>query len=255
MSTIKSTRRVGVRLAGAVVLFMLGIQVCQGVTRWVATAELRDALTRNDYPACQQLIRRGARPDTRSPLGKTALLLACQRGDFAFAETLLSQHASVNTPDAFGSTPLLEACYLGHAHLINALLRDGADVRARNRQTGQTALLGVAMSSHPSRQRADIALDLLDRGASINAQDELGRTPLMWAVLKDDARLVRLLIGRGARLDLRYYDGSTVLDIALDPRSGPKSAATLSLIREAARRKGLGRSNAARRAMVKAPIR
>ena len=57
---------------------------------------------------------------------------------------------------------------------------------------------------------------LLDAGASVNARDDLGRTPLLDAVWADRADMVRMLIDRGADVSARHSDGgSTPLDYAV----------------------------------------
>jgi ankyrin repeat protein len=39
---------------------------------------------------------------------------------------------------------------------------------------------------------------LLDRGASVNARDLLGRTPLMWAARNRRTEIVQMLLDHGA---------------------------------------------------------
>jgi ankyrin repeat protein len=41
---------------------------------------------------------------------------------------------------------------------------------------------------------------LIDSGADVNWQDEEGRTPLMWAIIKDYKKLTEYLKSKGARI-------------------------------------------------------
>lgn len=50
------------------------------------------------------------------------------------------------------------------------------------------------------RDRAMVAL-LLERGASVDAPDRCGRTPLWWAVNRGHATIVALLLEKGACMD------------------------------------------------------
>jgi hypothetical protein len=55
---------------------------------------------------------------------------------------------------------------------------------------------------------------LLDRGAAIDAPDELGRTPLMLAVVHERVDVARLLLNRGADPNVADKAGSTPLALA-----------------------------------------
>jgi hypothetical protein len=55
---------------------------------------------------------------------------------------------------------------------------------------------------------------LLDQGAAIDARDELGRTPLMLAVMQDRPAVVRLLLARGADPNAADNAGHTPLQKA-----------------------------------------
>ena len=57
---------------------------------------------------------------------------------------------------------------------------------------------------------------LLDHGASINTRDELKKTPLMNAVDQRFGAAARLLIARGADVNVVDVDGYTPLDSAAE---------------------------------------
>ena len=72
----------------------------------------------------------GASPGPRSP----ALHRAARRGDLERVRRLLETRAhDVNEADANGSTALMWACQFGRDDVVEALLRRGADARARNK--------------------------------------------------------------------------------------------------------------------------
>jgi len=52
---------------------------------------------------------------------------------------------------------------------------------------------------------------LLDQGAALDARDELGRTPLMLAVMQRKTEVVRLLLDRGADPNIADSAGRTPL--------------------------------------------
>jgi ankyrin repeat protein len=57
---------------------------------------------------------------------------------------------------------------------------------------------------------------LLDQGATVNARDALGRTPLLMAVAQNRLEVVRLLLARGADPDAADNAGVTPLQLATD---------------------------------------
>jgi hypothetical protein len=88
---------------------------------------------------------------------------------------------------------------------LDALISQGADVNARTHY-GRPIL-------HFFHTTAEIAV-LLDHGADANAQDREGRTALMNAVESGNSEVVRLLLRRGANVNLRAT-GSNALHTAL----------------------------------------
>ena len=60
-----------------------------------------------------------------------------------------------------------------------------------------------------------IGEELLQTGCDVNAQDSVGRTPLMYAVRYDRSEAVRLLLEAGADIDAKNKAGATAFDLAL----------------------------------------
>ena len=56
---------------------------------------------------------------------------------------------------------------------------------------------------------------LLDKGADVNAKrGDSGQTPLMLATLRGEADTVKILLEKGADVNIRGNSGKTALDIA-----------------------------------------
>ena len=94
----------------------------------------------------------------------------------------------------------------GDAKALRALLRRGTPVNARD-DTGATPLMYAALYAG-----ADCVKLLLDHDAVPNATNKAGATALMWGVR--DLAIVRLLLDHGAEVDARSTRGNTALDIA-----------------------------------------
>ena len=72
-------------------------------------------------------------------------------------------------------------------------------------------LLGGCATIHKSADMGDLDKvgQLLQKGVAVDARDEFGRTPLMWAI--EDLGSVRYLAERGADVNARDANGETAL--------------------------------------------
>jgi len=163
---------------------------------------------------------------------ETPLMNAAQHGHEAALKLLLEKGADVNYRDEItGWTPLMAAALNGHMTAAQILVEFGADTNVLN-VIDQTALeIAVARqktevqgfldertstrpqikgqkSVRPSIIEAArsgnmlLVKELLDHGeVDINATDEDGATPLMYAAMGGHLPVVQLLVERGADID------------------------------------------------------
>jgi ankyrin repeat protein len=117
---------------------------------------------------------------------------------------LIVAAAVVFTADAAAaSSPLLDALRGGDHRAVARLVAAGADVNAPD-ESGATPLMYAAAFS----TLADLRL-LVDHRADVNAANANGSTALMWAA--GDAAKVRFLLANGAAVNARTKDGTTAL--------------------------------------------
>lgn len=76
------------------------------------------------------------------------------------------------------------------------------------------ATLDAALLDAAAHTQVDRARELIARGADVNATDQRGLTPLMWASANGHAALAEDLLRRGARPDARAASGDTALRLA-----------------------------------------
>jgi uncharacterized protein len=104
--------------------------------------------------------------------------------------------------------PLLKiAAELGYLEIVDLLLDRGADIEATD-DLGQRALLSVARFG-----RTEVVRRLLDRGADINAVDWSGQSALSNSAVEGHSDAFDLLLSRGARRGI--VDALALNDIAL----------------------------------------
>jgi ankyrin repeat protein len=126
--------------------------------------------------------------------GTTALHYAAHDGDVDQAARLIKEGADVNARNDYGSTPMQEAAERGDAELIRLLLKAGASAESPNDE-GQTALMTVARSGN-----VEAAKLLIKAGAKVDAIEQWrGQTALMWASAQGNPDMVRLLLKSGAK--------------------------------------------------------
>ena len=163
------------------------------------------ALDRREFSRARDMALAFADPDMRGEHGRCALHFALlYRGSGPVVEALLQKGAQVNCQSSDGTPPLFIAARRNEPALVKKLLLAGADVALRDKEGA--SVLHYAES-------ANVA-PLLEHGASLEARDNLGRTPLHAAVLFEDPQTVRTLLAAGADVHARDGDGKTALELA-----------------------------------------
>lgn len=179
---------------------------------------------------------------------RTPLAWAVRRGKETAVQLLLEQEGiNIDAQDYDGMTPLMKTVALKSDHILRMLLEHNADV-ALTDDCGRNALsyaveygwdTGVRLllqhGADPEVEVRDgiaeygtsalawallhrqevISRLLLDVKDDINAQDEDGDTPLLYAIGGQLDTMVRLILGReGINVNLAAHDGQTPIDVA-----------------------------------------
>ncbi|MDX2226109.1 MAG: ankyrin repeat domain-containing protein [Verrucomicrobiae bacterium] len=116
-----------------------------------------------------------------------------------------------NRRDGDGMTPLLWAVVTGQEAIVEPLLRAGADVNYAHPGSGETPLMICSEKGNDK-----IVSLLLDSKASVEARDSKGRTALIWATVRNQPQMVRLLVSAGADINaIESQKGMSPLLIAI----------------------------------------
>lgn len=151
--------------------------------------ELLDAAFRGDRDRVAACLGGGAWIDAVDSSGASALDHAALRGHADLVRLLLERGARIVQDSE--RNPLGAAAREGHARVVDLLLAAGADPSAS--WLDKPALLHAI-----DRQRTEIALDLIDAGASVHGRDRAGRSALAAAVDAGNRALVDALLAGGA---------------------------------------------------------
>ena len=160
---------------------------------------LQHAVMRNHVPTVKMLLEKGADIEKSNSEGYSPLALAIAEAKYEVAKVLLDAGAHIDTtagPDAL--TPLM--------------------IASSQVSPGEGAIF-LPGSTRP----IDLARDLIQRGANVNAQSKSGVTALMIAAARNVAPMIGLLMQAGAKADLTSAQGKTAADIA--EQNGAEAAA------------------------------
>jgi ankyrin repeat protein/HEAT repeat protein len=204
-----------VRLSGSEEMAALMAQVCHVAD----PAGLIRAVEKHDTAGVQALLARGANVHTRynapdRSKGKTILMEAAFRGYADLVSLLIKNGAAVEAADGQGMTALAYAILSDKgAEPARILLQEaGADLRPPvydSKGTGRQVLFAAV-----GLGRLEVSRLLIGRGADVNAKDWDGFTPLMIAARGGRADIAGLLLDEGARMEDRSKAGETALILA-----------------------------------------
>ena len=156
----------------------------------------------------QQAVPHGAQtPDIDERV--TRLVKAARDGDAAIVAELLEQKIDPDARNADGHTALLAAATNACGECVELLLAAGADPDLSEPDSGWTPLMTAAFFGW-----ADIARQLLDAGAEVNATNRYGETALLQATFRGQDAVVEVLLARGADVTPRNDKGFSALGAA-----------------------------------------
>jgi hypothetical protein len=160
----------------------------------------------------QLLIDASADVRKANSYGVTPLYIAARAGDSVATRMLLAAGADANTSLPAGETVLMTAAKAGNADVVRALLTGGAQGVSLLDLAEQHATARVAESAGYA---AAINPSIVTNYADVNARERwYGRTALMVAATEGHAEIVQLLIEAGSELDWLDEEGSTALSLA-----------------------------------------
>jgi len=169
--------------------------------------EFVKAMKFDDVNTVKSLISQGINPNLVDSNGNPMLVLAIKDRSYKVIDVLLATKGmDVDLSNKQGETPLMIASINGDLPLVRTLVLKN---KAQLDHISWTPLHYACAKGH-----LDIAQFLIANGAKVDSLSLGGTTPLMMAVQSGNELLVKLLLDKGANLQLRNAEAITAIDIA-----------------------------------------
>lgn len=174
-----------------------GVTNSSGQTALIVCADYLDRA--NCVSIMRLLIEKGSDVNVRDKNGNTALSVSASRGFSEVVKILLEKGANPNNPEKKpNEIPILNACYSGDTECVKLLLKYGADITVKD-SYGVTALENACIS----KDNAEIVEICINGGCDVNYVDPTsGMTPFMIAAIWNHKTQMKLLVDRGARVNI-----------------------------------------------------
>ncbi len=214
-----------------------GLSICVGALCFIfvanspsAFASLVDDARINNADAVIAAIVAKEDVKQHSADGTTALHWAVYNGNVELAKALIKAGADVKARNDYGSSPMSEAGVLGSVPLLTLLLSAGADVESPTLE-GQTALMSTVRTPNVAAAKLLIA-----RGAKVNvAETWRGQTALMFASAQSQPAMVELLLQNDAQPNAVSKAEDWERQVTAEPRPQSRPLGELTALLLAAR--------------------
>ncbi len=184
---------------------------------------LTNAARQRQDQTVKLLIDLGADPNRADGNGMTPLITAAMRDAVPTIKVLLAAGAKVDEPGPDGFAALALALADRYYEAAKTLLDAGANPNSTSGPESLTPLMIAASQTQAaegerflpgSTRPIDVAKDLIDRKADVNAKSATGMTALMIAAAHNNPPMIGLLIESGADTNAKNNQGQTAADIA-----------------------------------------
>ena len=171
------------------------------------------AVERGHLDVIDLLLEKGAHIDgSHEERDVSPLILATLRQNLHLVKYLIQKGADVNPsiPDGKSKPALCAAARVGNFEITEYLLKEGADLNARD--INSMTPIAVAVFCNNTK----LALYLMEKGADVNVPDVGNRTPLHYSVWNNNLICTKRLVQAGANINYQGPRSVTALSMAVE---------------------------------------
>ena len=190
----------------ALVLLLLNNGADIGATDYGGQTALHIAAYDGHIQLVELLIARGIDISTVDTSYRTVLHCASQQGRAEVVQMLLEKNANVLAEDLSGSTAVHEAVACGHENVLKMLLEH----IGKGNETGRW-LATTRLRSAVDQADEDEVLSVLEKGADPNCNSTQNIPLLHIVVVRENTKVLQLLLANGASVDIKESWGRTAL--------------------------------------------
>ena len=132
-----------------------------------------------------------------------------EKGNLEICECYLAAGMDVNSRDKDGTPMLNIAVRNDNAQLVEWLLKNGAELNPVSEDRGYTPLMDAVW-----RKNEEITKLLIDKGADVNVINKEGQTMIILSVGSENLEITRLLCEAGADVDIQDQMGMSAYGYA-----------------------------------------
>lgn len=172
------------------------------------------AQSRNSRELVELLLDHGADIAATNDTYSNATMMAAKRGNLETVMLLVDRGAELNNRDNYGNTAVTYACMYLRRDVAEFLVAcEGFNIQ---HAVNHSAVYMTVLRGYDAALRI-----LLERGASIDDDDQRSQSLLHTAVSRKQVAVVGTLLEFGANIETEVNEGLALLTLALDLRSAP----------------------------------
>lgn len=196
------------------------------------------AIYQKNIKIIKLLLEGGADINKKNLSNNTALMFAAKENQLEICKLLIEKGANIYNQNIYDETPLIYAVKSGNLDIVNLLLLNLKNnknnnikyINTINNNFGRSALMIAA-----EENKLEIAKLLIEKGANVNLQNEDSETALMIAIQKKNKDIIKLLIEEGANVNLEKLKLNNTINkniINLLPRKKTIISSILNIFRK-----------------------